>query len=70
MTTDQYTALQDDGCPHCPAHVYAGGGYYVRLPTGRTIRIETALRLEDMPQHPPAAAPPKFYPAPRPPRVQ
>lgn len=63
MTTDQYTALQDDGCPHCPDHVYAGGGYFVRLASGRTVRIETVLRLEGMPQHPPHPPP---LPAPAP----
>lgn len=69
MTLDDYTALQDDGCPHCPDHVRSGGGYFVRLVT-RTIRVETVLRLEDSPSHPPLPQPPKWYPAPRMPGVR
>lgn len=53
MTLTDYARMADDGCPHCPEHVLAADGYTVTLPSGKSVRVRTVLRLEDSPTHPP-----------------
>lgn len=70
MTLADYTALADDGCPHCGEHVLAGNAYTVRLPSGRHIQVATVLRLEDSPSYPRDISPPSPGRPPRMPPVR